>query len=297
MRAPALESRFTVRVGAGSHAFDLEADLALERGILVLFGPSGAGKSLTVQTLAGLVRPIRGHIAVRGDVMFDAETHVDVAAHKRCMGYVPQQNSLFPFCDVTANVLFGLPRSERRRSNPRVQTLLDELEIRHLADARPASLSGGERQRVALARALAVQPRLLLLDEPFGSIDVEGRVALRKMVVETLARHDTPAVFVTHDPEEAVAMGDSMVRFERGRTTTRGRPAELLAGVRHVTVSGSGVDTVRPVGDGRAQITLRDVRIEGPAEALREGEDGGLELRLRWTGADEGRDDETESTR
>jgi ABC-type sulfate/molybdate transport systems ATPase subunit len=149
-----------------------------------------------------------------------------VPAHLRRVGYVPQNQGLFPFLDVAANVAFGLPRGPDRSS--RASAWLDELGIAHLARARPASLSGGERQRVALARALAVEPRLLLLDEPFASVDDEGCQALRVVVRDVIRRHRIPAVLVTHDADEAVALGDRLVRFVRGKTVGAGAPRAML---------------------------------------------------------------------
>jgi epoxide hydrolase-like predicted phosphatase len=179
MSAAALEAHIRTEVGSGAGAFRLDAELRLERGILVLFGPSAAGKSLTLRALAGLVPVREGFVRVAGDTLFESASRVDRPAHRRRIGYVPQHHALFPFCDAAANVAFGLPLRERRRGSPRVRALLEEVGIAHLASARPASLSGGERQRVALARALAVAPRLLLLDEPFASIDRAGHAARR----------------------------------------------------------------------------------------------------------------------
>src|SRR5262249_8351464 len=157
----------------------------------VLFGPSGVGKTLALQALAGLLPGVRGHVRVAGEVLLDTSRRVDVPAHARRIGYVPQQHALVPFLDVAGNVAFGLPPPERR--GPRVTALLDELGLRALASARPGSLSGGERQRVALGRALAVEPRLLLLDEPFASIDEEGRAVLYKLVRTVIDRRRMPA--------------------------------------------------------------------------------------------------------
>jgi molybdate transport system ATP-binding protein len=229
MSADALRAAFSLSVGVPSRAFHLEVDLRLERGVLVLFGPSGSGKSLTIQALAGLVRPATGRIEVRGRTLFDAAARVNVPPHKRGVGYVPQSPSLFPFRDVLENVLFGLPRRARRRDHPGVRELMEQLAIAHLARSRPEDLSGGERQRVALARALAVEPRLLLLDEPFAAVDLGGRRSLRTTLRTALARHETPAVFVTHDPEEAHAVADTAVCFVAGRTTDTGAPAALIA--------------------------------------------------------------------
>jgi molybdate transport system ATP-binding protein len=223
---PALDARLSLRVFDGSSAFVVEAELALPSGVLVLFGPSGVGKTLTLLALAGLLDVRAGHIRLGDETLFDAARGVCVPAHRRRVGYVPQGQALFPFLDVAENVAFGLPRGQAGVA--RARALIDELEISHLASAHPTALSGGERQRVALARALAVEPRLLLLDEPFASVDEEGRASLRGVVAEVVRRRGIPAVLVTHDASEAQAMGDHMVRFARGRTIAAGAPRALL---------------------------------------------------------------------
>ena len=280
MSAPALEAAFAVHVGTPGHAFQVEVELTLDRGVLVLFGPSGSGKSMTLGALAGHLRPDRGRVVVGGRTLFDAETKTDVPPHRRRIGFVPQHHALFPFCDVTANVAFGLPRRERRRDNPDVLAVMEELGLTHLAAARPESLSGGERQRVALARALVVKPDLMLLDEPFASIDQRGRVALRAAVREALERHSTPAVFVTHSVEEALEVGDTLALYERGRTTAQGDPRELLGHQPPVMVTGSLTGDPHPDGAGRVRVTLREVTLTGPAELLRPDADGVVALEL-----------------
>jgi molybdate transport system ATP-binding protein len=226
--APALDADLTLSVGAAERAFAVTARLRLERGLLVLFGPSGAGKSLTLQALAGLVQPRAGFVRAGARALFDAAARLDVPAHERRFGYVPQHHSLFPFLDVEGNVAFGLPRRERARGGAAVAEVLAELGLTHLARSRPDALSGGERQRVALARALVVRPSLLLLDEPFASIDHDGRAALRSALRAALERHGISAVLVTHDAEEALELGTALTRFERGRTVETGTPADLL---------------------------------------------------------------------
>lgn len=279
MTEPALHANFGLEVGRGDGAFRLQAELRLERGVLVLFGPSGSGKSLSIQALAGLVKPSMGVVRVRGRTLQDTAAGTFVPAHRRRIGYVPQMHALFPFRDVVGNVMFGLPRRERRRDHPRVRELLAELKLEHLATARPADLSGGERQRVALARALAVEPALLLLDEPFASIDADGRTEVREVLRQTLARHDTPAVFVTHDREEARALADVVVPFERGRTLAPRAPDELTA-PHVVRVRGRLAEHPEPGTDGRRVVRLEGVELDGPAGLL-EGLDGSVELELR----------------
>jgi molybdate transport system ATP-binding protein len=278
---PVLEGELSVHIGVPENGFVVESTLRLERGVLILFGPSGAGKSLTLQALAGLVTPRTGWLRLGGEVLYDSTRGINVPAHRRGVGYVPQHHALFPFRDILDNVLFGLPRRERRRDNARVRALMVELGINHLATARPAGLSGGERQRVALARALAVQPRLLLLDEPFASIDHDGRTGLRSLLREVLTRHSTPAVFVTHSAEEALVLGDTLVRFERGRTAETGAPAALLRQSHHVMLTGHAFGPEEPLADGRAQLTLNTATVAAPRELLRPDTDGVLRLDLR----------------
>jgi molybdate transport system ATP-binding protein len=267
----ALEARLAVTVAGGDRSFSLEVELELDRGVLVLFGPSGVGKTLTLQALAGLLPGVRGHLRVGGVTLLDSARRIDVPAERRQIGYVPQQHALFPFLDVAGNVAFGLPRAERRRPGGRVAALLEELGLGELAPARPASLSGGERQRVALGRALAVEPRLLLLDEPFASIDEAGRASLQRLVRAVIDRRRVPAVLVTHHAGEAMALGDRLVRFERGRTVAAGDPREILGrpDPSGLTVAGVRRGPSLPIGAGRARVHLDEVVIEGPEEHLR----------------------------
>ncbi|MBJ93009.1 MAG: ABC transporter ATP-binding protein [Rickettsiales bacterium] len=230
MSTAAVEARFRLEVGGGSsERFLLAVELSLEQGVMALFGPSGAGKSLTLAAIAGL-RPIAaGRVCIAGRVVDDLASGVWVAPEHRGIGYVPQHSSLFPFCDVEQNVAFSLPRV-RRRNDPQVQQLMEELGIHHLRAARPAVLSGGERQRVALARALAAQPGLLLLDEPFAFVDPAGRAELRGLLRDILERRQLPALVVTHSREEAVGLAHQALQFERGRSLRQGAVKELLRG-------------------------------------------------------------------
>lgn len=263
---PALDAH--VRLTLGAEEFQLDARLSLDAGVLVLFGPSAAGKTLTLKALAGLLAAVTGHVRVAGATLLDTSCGLRVPAHERRIGYVPQHQSLFPFLDVAGNVAFGLPRALRR--GDRVERWLDELGIAHLRARRPESLSGGERQRVALARALAVEPRLLLLDEPFASIDDDGSAVLRAVVREVIVRHSVPAVLVTHDVDEALDLGDRVVRLDRGRTVETGTPLEILARARRVFVRGRIASCERTDG-GRARGALEDATVEGPAHLFEEG--------------------------
>lgn len=223
----ALDARFTAEVGMPAGRFSVDVELRLDRGVLVLFGPSGSGKSVCLQGLVGAAPVTRGHVRIVGETVVDVAQGVSVPSHLRRVGYVPQHHALFPFCDVTENVVFGLPRADRRRVPEPVEALIEELGIGHLRRAMPTGLSGGERQRVALARALAVSPRLLVLDEPFASIDRAGKDELLDVLARVLEQRNLPAVLVTHDPREAQRVGDAVVRFERGRSVGVVAPSEL----------------------------------------------------------------------
>jgi molybdate transport system ATP-binding protein len=281
---PALEAHFVLEVGR----FILTAELVHTSGVLALYGPSGAGKSLTLSALAGLLRPSRGHIRLGGAPLFDAERRVHLPAHRRQVGYVPQHHALLPFLDVRQNVAFGLPRAERRARSAHVEGLLEELGLVHLAHARPTELSGGERQRVALARALAVRPRLLLLDEPFASLDAPARKRLQRVLRTTLLRHHTPALLVTHDATEALALADAVLLYERGRTTRMGPAAALLGAAAPLEVQGQVVGAVRTLGEGQVEVQLSEATVRGPAHALRPSALGALRLKVRAEEGEEG---------
>jgi molybdate transport system ATP-binding protein len=194
----------------------------------VLFGPSGAGKTLTLQCLAGLIRPGAGRIVVDGRVFFDSQTGVNLSAQERRVGYVFQGYALFPHLTVADNVGFGLrdrPRAERAR---RVTRVVEQLGLGGLERRYPRELSGGQRQRVALGRALAIEPALLLLDEPLSALDAPLRRALRDELREVLSDVGTAAVVVTHDFTEAYRLGDRIVVYDAGRVVQSAPRAELL---------------------------------------------------------------------
>lgn len=228
MKRPVLDARFSVKLDSGARSFRLESSFTLEHGVLALYGPSGSGKSTVLKTLAGIVRPDSGHIRIADRTVYDSDRKVATPAHLRSIGYVPQQRSLLPFLNIWDNVVFGLDRRARRRNNAKILALLEELGLADLALAMPATLSGGEAQKVALARALAVEPGLLLLDEPFASVDHGSRKRLLARLRATLEARPVPAVFVTHDPNEVRMVADQVVLIETGRTLGQGSVSAML---------------------------------------------------------------------
>ena len=223
-----MSARLEVRLVKRLPGFTLDVAWTADGGVAALFGPSGSGKTLTLQCLAGLLRPDEGRIVVDGRVLFDAAAGADIPPQARRVGYVFQGYALFPHLTVAENVGFGLrgrPRDERAR---RVADVLTRLGLVGLERRRPAELSGGQRQRVALGRALAVDPALLLLDEPLSALDAPLRRALRAELRAVLSEWGTAAVVVTHDFGEAYRLGDRIVVYEGGRVVQAAPRAELL---------------------------------------------------------------------
>jgi molybdate transport system ATP-binding protein len=201
--------------------FALKATFASDESRVVLFGPSGSGKTLTLQSIAGLMKPASGRIALKGRVLFDEKAGTDVPSRDRRIGYLFQDYALFPHMTVAENVGYGLRKAWQwrlsQRDRPEVLNLLDTLEIRYLAKSFPADLSGGQKQRVALARALMTKPDLLLLDEPFAALDTLLRARLRQELLDIQERFQVPMIMITHDPEDIKAFAQTLVTYEAGR--------------------------------------------------------------------------------
>lgn len=198
--------------------------LEVKEGTLVaLLGPSGSGKSTLLRAIAGLEKPDRGSIIISGR----DTTHLDI--RKRNIGFVFQHYALFKHLTVRQNIAFGLEirKYPHRSIKERVEELLGLIQLQGLGDRYPGQLSGGQRQRVALARALAVQPQVLLLDEPFGALDAKVRKELRGWLRRLHDEVHVTSVFVTHDREEAMEVADVVVVMNQGRIEQVGTPAEI----------------------------------------------------------------------
>ena len=218
------------RRGRG-HAFELDVAFRVPPGITILFGPSGSGKSTALQAVAGLARPDAGRVALGDEVWFDGGARVDRPPQERHVAYVFQSLALFPHLTAVGNVCYGIARSVPRPERvERARRLLERLGVAHLAERRPRTFSGGEAQRVAIARALAMEPRVLLLDEPFSALDQALRVQLAADVRALVDERRLPTIQVTHNLEEARAMGDSALRIARGRILEAGSVADVLRG-------------------------------------------------------------------
>ncbi|MDR0313037.1 MAG: ABC transporter ATP-binding protein [Treponema sp.] len=205
--------------------FSVSLDLFVNPGkTLALVGPSGSGKTTALNLIAGLVEPESGLVSI------DGEDVTNLSSWKRNISVVFQDLALFPHLDVGANIAYGLfikgvRRNERRRI---IEETLDMVRLPGYASRRIDTLSGGERQRVAIARALASNPKALLLDEPFSSLDAPLRKSLRREFLEIRSHSDAPCVFVTHDQEEAVMLGDLVALMSDGRIIETGIGRDIL---------------------------------------------------------------------
>lgn len=209
-------------------SFTIQACFTTGPGITVLFGHSGAGKSLTMQCVAGMVRPNSGRITIGDRVLYDSSRRINLPMQDRRTGYVPQDYGLFPHLSVANNVSFGLEKWPRNKINTTVSEILELVGLSGLEKRRPGELSGGQRQRVALARALIRKPDILLLDEPFASLDLPVRNALRQQVFDLQKRFKIPTLFITHDLSEAAFIGDQIVVIYQGSVHQVGSPTEVL---------------------------------------------------------------------
>jgi molybdate transport system ATP-binding protein len=202
--------------------FTVEAAFTSDGRVTGLFGASGAGKTSLINMIAGLLRPDVGTISIDGEILDDAAAGTHVAVHRRRIGYVFQDARLFPHLDVRRNLDYGRRMNRLTEDAALWRRVTDLLDISHLLDRRPGKLSGGERQRVALGRALLSQPRLLLLDEPLGSLDEERKEEILPYLVRLRDEAGIPMVYVSHDPSEMRKLATQIAMIQHGRVTAFG---------------------------------------------------------------------------
>ena len=238
-------------------------DLEVADGeIMAVLGPSGGGKTTMLRIIAGFLDPDHG--TVHFDERAVAGPHRGVPPQRRRVGYVPQEGALFPHLDVRGNILFGLPRAER--TEERLLEMLDLADLGHdLAGSFPHQLSGGQQQRVALARALAPRPRVVLLDEPFSSLDASLRLAAGRSVTRVLRAAGTTAILVTHDQGEALSLADRVAVFRDGRVAQVSAPVDLYRRPADVAVAmfvGGGAALPATLNGTTADCLLGVVEVE-----------------------------------
>ncbi len=225
-QAPPLQARFRLRQGA----FDLDVDLLLPgRGVTALFGRSGSGKTTCLRCLAGLTTPHEGYLSVDGEVWLDTARRIAVPTHRRALGYVFQEASLFAHLSVRENLRYGQKRVAAAQRKVALDHAAELLGIDHLLDRMPSGLSGGERQRVGMARALLTSPRLLLMDEPLAALDNARKQEILPYLERLHEELDIPVVYVSHAPEEVARLADHLVLLDQGKVLASGPIGQTLA--------------------------------------------------------------------
>ncbi|UFZ01500.1 sulfate ABC transporter ATP-binding protein [Bradyrhizobium ontarionense] len=265
-----IEVRGVVKTFGTFKALD-GVDLKVANGeLLALLGPSGSGKTTLLRIIAGLEWPDSG------EILFDGENALDRGARERHVGFVFQHYALFRHMSVFENVAFGLrvqPRSIRKSESQiraRVKELLDLVQLDWLADRYPSQLSGGQRQRIALARALAIEPRILLLDEPFGALDAKVRKELRQWLRTLHHSINVTSIFVTHDQEEALEVAHRVVVMDKGRIEQVGSPSDVYDSPATAFVHGFiGESIMLPVeiSGGAVHLNGRPLDLAAPGDA------------------------------
>lgn len=297
-----------VDVTAAAGDFDLQAAFATSGRVTALFGHSGAGKTTLVNLIAGLTRPNRGIIAIDNDVLVDVAKGVFVPPHRRRVGYVFQEARLFPHMSVRGNLTYGRRFSRHPDRWADFDTIVELLGIGPLLERRPSSLSGGEKQRVAIGRALVASPQLLLMDEPFASLDEARKSELLPYIERLRDAMKLPIVYVSHAIDEVARLADTLVILHHGSVVASG-PVNSILGqsdlypfigwheasvVLTLKVSPSGPDPDLTILDhpaGRLTVPLLDkpagsdvrLRIRARDVALAVGEPGRLSIRNRLT--------------
>ena len=210
--------------------FDLDLDVSFDARVTAVFGPSGSGKTTLLDAVAGLRDITAGEIVIGGETLFSSARKINLPPQQRGIGYVPQEAALFPHLSVRNNILFGAQRNGPAAGSdaPRIEHVLEVLEISHLLPRAVTQLSGGEAQRVALARAILSRPQLLLLDEPLAALDI----GLKERILPYLARvrdeFRIPMIYVTHNVIEVLTLADWVLLIRDGRLIAQGVPKETL---------------------------------------------------------------------
>jgi iron(III) transport system ATP-binding protein len=244
--------------GAARDAID-GVTFSLEQGeILALLGPSGSGKTSTLRAIAGFERPHLGRVTLGGRVLSGEGAFTFVAPEHRNIGFVFQDFALFPHLTVLENVTFGLHDLSAAERRKRAMDILERAQLTECANRLPRELSGGQQQRVALARAMAPRPHLILMDEPFSSLDPELREDARRKIHRVFREHNMSAVVVTHDQSEALGFADRIGVMRNGRLEQAGTPEELYnhPSTRFVAAFIGGANIIRGEGRGDCVMTF-----------------------------------------
>ena len=208
--------------------FTLDVEWEIGNELAVIFGPSGSGKSMTLQLIAGLMPPDGGRISAEGKIFFDAEHNISLPPQQRRIGYVFQDLALFPHMSIEDNILYGAKGIEKSVRDKRLYDIISIFRLDGIEHKRPGEISGGQKQRVALARALIRKPDVLLLDEPFSSLDTSLRADMRTFLKDIRKEFNLPVILITHDIFEAITLADRVILYEDGKVIIAGKPHEVL---------------------------------------------------------------------
>ena len=209
------------------NAFELDAKFETEGGLTALYGASGAGKSSIINAIAGLLTPQRGVIAIDDTVFFVSKKHINIASHKRRIGYVFQEARLFPHLSVKQNLRYG-KWFARHAANVDETKITGLLGLENLLHRMPGNLSGGERQRVAIGRALLSSPRLLLMDEPLASLDQARKAEIMPYILQLRDALGIPIIYVSHATSEIAQLANQVILIGDGKVLASGTAAQIL---------------------------------------------------------------------
>ena len=280
-----------LQINIGRSAFQLSLDIQLPgQGITAIFGPSGSGKTTFLRAVAGLEKNPKGRIQIGTNIWQDTKQGIYLPTWQRPLGYVFQESSLLPHLSVTENLNFGLKRalksasSAQTEANKALQASVELLGIGSLLQRMPNELSGGERQRVAIARAIAMQPQLLLMDEPLASLDATRRQEIFPWLARLRDELKIPMLYVTHSAEEVTRLADHLVVLEQGRVKAQGSVSAVLTQVVNPVVVGgdAGALIAGCIGAVDAQWHLSRVDFDGGCIWMRDaGLPVGKAVRIR----------------
>jgi molybdate transport system ATP-binding protein len=269
--------------------FELDVSFSAPPGLTALFGRSGAGKTTIVNAVAGLVKPDRGKVTVNGDILFDSGQGLWLPPHNRRLGYIFQEDRLFPHLTVRQNLLYGRWFAPKNAANADYDHVVDMLGIGHLLARRPAMLSGGEKQRVAIGRALLSAPQMILADEPLASLDENRKAEILPYFERIRDEARLPVLYVSHSISEVARLATTVIVIDQGKTVRGGPVSEILGDPSFIQLMG-----VREAGsiirgrvakhheDGLTEIATSAGRLFLPAI----GSEPGSELRIRINAQD-----------
>ena len=220
----------SVNITKAFGSFRLETQFEVEEGsITAIFGKSGAGKTSTINAIAGLTRPDVGVIQIGNTTLFDQNLRINLPIYKRQIGYVFQDDRLFPHMTVRNNLIYGTPKNRDVANSLNLTDITGLLELAPLLERRPRTLSGGEKQRVAIGRALLSNPKLLLMDEPLASIDVQHRFEILPFIQRVREKTGITIIYVTHALEEVIFIADQIILLSEGQVTAQGTVEEIMS--------------------------------------------------------------------